>query len=262
MAACAALFLIMRRQRIIRCADTLNALVRTFQLDKVAIQNEQFRGLWWIQMYFYLVLVFGLVRFCMAIGNPNIFINFDDDATYSKIAIWHGPLMFYVHGTMLLSILLYYPVNTLFTYLAAFLVECTLTFQKDNEAVLKALKDGDPKIRDEKFVDILKRMRNHREQINSAFDDLQDTFSLKILLDVSGNVAVVLSAIAWFSIWGTDPSSFGWVNFSRHVLAALIYLMTVWVVGNQPVALYIQVSVTQELTMTNKFSTKLSPFLR
>ena len=136
--------------------------------------------------------------------------------------------------------------------MASIIVGCVKKFGEEKEQLLADITSNGHKLSGEAFVIILHSIRRRHEQINDAFDVLENTFSLKMLLDVLGNIGVVLSGIAWFSVYAADPTVQSTIGFIRHVLAALIYLLTVWVVGNQPIALLqevkIQISFLRSLT--------------
>lgn len=241
MASSAGFFLITKSEAILKCAESLQTLIHTFGLDTQKIKGKcTFPQLIQIRGYFYTVIVLALVRFLMAVQSLSNF--WDPSGSYAKLPVPVGIQLLYAHGTMLLSILFYYPINILFTYLSSFLVSCTTAFYAENESVLKSLSSySPPNDSSTVFLQQLKRMRNRQELIYATFDQVQKTFSLKLFLDMAGNLSVVLSGIAWFSIWGADPSGTAPISTARHVLAAAIYLLTVWVVGNQPLALYVQV---------------------
>jgi hypothetical protein len=74
-----------------------------------------------------------------------------------------------------------------------------------------------------------------------------------MLLDIVGNVGVVMSGIAWFSVLAADPSQQSTMSVARHILAAAIYLLTVWVVGNQPIALYEEVCIVEVSSVNAQF---------
>ncbi|XP_055327429.1 uncharacterized protein LOC129580787 [Paramacrobiotus metropolitanus] len=242
MAWSAGFFLVTKGREIKQCAESLDQLVQLFGLDiPHSKRKSNFRNLIRIRIYFCSVVILAMVRFFLAMQTLPVATFWTGSLLYAKIPLPSGIQVTYAHGTMLISILFYYPVNVLFTYLSSFLVDCAEAFHAENCVILHTLAHGDnDNSAAFNFLTQLRRIRSRQEKIYAAFDQVQETFRLKLFLDIAGNLSVVLSGIAWFSIWGADMSAQPPVSVVRHFLAAGIYLLTVWVVGDQPVQLFRQ----------------------
>ncbi|OWA53539.1 hypothetical protein BV898_17964 [Hypsibius exemplaris] len=249
-------FVLRQAANIASCAHVLDQLLVTFRhrIATGAMVMEKA----YIVKYLAFFLVAGVVRFGCATGEQDVVDGFFNATTYAWIpALPTGGVKLYNEACVLAAMFMYLPATALFTYFCSVLVCCLQAFRAENEALLRAVDpdfgmevdscgdfngngQGPTKVKGmttEEFVVRLKILRIHHEAINDAYDQLQNTFGLKLLLDIVMNVFAMLSVIAWFSMWSVNSELANTVTGAWNGISVVIYGATLWLVCNRPLLL-------------------------
>lgn len=185
----------------------------------------------------------------------NFTSNFGENCFFfRKKAAFFIPLF---SGCMVMAVLIYIPVTAVFTYFSAVFIQCLSAFNAENDALCAAMSEPisvEPKQSEnslpnqppstksmvastEVFVPKLKTLRIHHEDLNDAYDVLQETFGSKMLMDLLTNLFSLFSVIAWFTLWSVNKWLATFITGAWHTISLVIYLGTIWMVANKPLAL-------------------------
>jgi hypothetical protein len=243
-------FIIRQSENVTKCARMLDQLLVTFDAHckKAAVVSQKT----YLVKYFFVFVLLALVRFGCAVGEEEVSGAFYNETVYVWLTFPIGAVKLYSEACILMAMFMYIPVTALFTYFCSMLVCCLQAFRAENEALLhavdptfstgvgsnnKAHEKDSPGISTEEFVARLKILRIHHENINDAYDQLQATFGMKLLVDILTNVFALLSVIAWFSMWSVNRDLANAGSGARNGLSVVIYVISLWLVTNRPLLL-------------------------
>jgi hypothetical protein len=247
-ACTAAFFLLMKREDIIECAKILESLIRTSDMAGVqdGITLKVRAHLVRQKYYFFAVVLLGCIVVLSPLFEPLFFNKFWDPFPYTVFHFPFGLMNLYSRFHTLMKILVSYPAKSLFAHLSSFLLGVFESFLEKNERFLHALEEKNSPVTHDLYVSHLRMMHHQNEKIDLAFDQLQKTFNLKLLLDVMCNLVGLCIDVSWLSIWIIHPGlgTFASVNWSlvRHVVILVINLVSVWIVVSKPISLFFLVS--------------------
>jgi hypothetical protein len=250
--ACTATFsLLMKRGDIIECAKILESLIKTLKMGEAQKKfiSKTRPHLVRQKIYFFAVVLLGCIVTISPMYEPLFFDRFWDPYPYAFHYFPVGPISLYFRSYTLITILMNFPSKGLFAYFSSLLLCIGEVSLEENELFLHALKKKNSSVTHDLYVAHLRIMRDQNEKINSAFDQLQRTFDLKLLLDVMCNLGGLCIDVSWLSIWiihpglgiFTDPS---W-SLVRHVVILVLNLLCVWIVVGKPILLFFLVSFNQ-----------------
>jgi hypothetical protein len=232
MACTAVLFLLIKKREIVESVRVMELLVTSLDTS-LNIQRHLMRQ----KVYYFVAVSMGVICVLTPLFDPTFLSTFWDPYPYATYTFPHGLVSAYFRVNILLTIVTHYPVRSLFTYFTSFLLCCEEAFFEHNQRFLRVLQQRKCQMKRDHYIGYLRDMWDQSEKINSAFDQLQKTFSTKLLLDVSCNLGGLCIDVAWISIWILKPG-LGSVNcwsLVRHLLILVVDLLCVWIVDSEPI---------------------------
>ena len=169
---------------------------------------------------------------------------------------------------MVVCALMYYTVQNLFAHLSTILRACMEDLLEQQAAFLVLVKDEGDALNEEEFTARLRLILQQKDEINDAFDQLQDIFRWKLLLDVIANTLILLFQMAWISVFVINPgvqvySMWSVISLVRHSFYIAVFLMSGGLILIPPISLHesVWVWVSMMYSMFNQQLNMLHMFL-
>ncbi|OQV19967.1 hypothetical protein BV898_05972 [Hypsibius exemplaris] len=163
--------------------------------------------------------------------------------------------------------MIHYTIQGLFAYINVFLLACSDEITRQQAEFLdvyqQELGSGEiiahqaqvsilfkpgvaiasKKISSEVYLEKVKLWLEYNEELKNTFDQVQKTFSWKLLFDTATLCLGLFMQLAYISTWllkpTTDLSTVGIVvNLIRHIVYLVTYLLCGWIVLYRPLSLY------------------------
>lgn len=260
--AVAALFLLTKKRDIMNSAVVLESLFGLLQGPFDSQPNQFFaRTLRRLNYHFILMALFSVFVLVLPFSSPDFFPQFWLIRRYAGMEFPIGVCYLCFRVTAFLCMLVNYAAKCLFAYLCCFLLSCSEIYHTKAEYLLSsmALEKRDASMNEQDlFEEQLEIIRDEDEKISTAFDQLQKTFSLKLLLDVAGCIAGLCNDVAWLSVFVLESGKKGDASldmsarevFDNWSLARRLFIIaadvcSLCVVVRSSVKLYYLVSLVQ-----------------
>ncbi|OQV19772.1 hypothetical protein BV898_06311 [Hypsibius exemplaris] len=241
--ACPAIFfLILGKRQIERTAASLEALARSS--DILRNPKEILSSLRRLNFLSYFITLLGLINILSPLADIEVVI---DDSVSQSYFTFQLPLWVYliqVRATYIPVFVVNYLAKILFAYFTCFLYGSAEEFHRKMSTSVLALRKQKTPLQDGSYVELLRGIRVQNQKIIDAFEQLQKTFSLKLLLDMIGIVAGLCNAIAWFVVWffsvenAMSSGGFSVSGVFRHLGLAFIDVSYLWLVLRKPILLH------------------------
>ena len=259
------LFLATKKHGIIKSAAMIEALTNLFNINTFSRQNNSnklWRSLRRLTLYFRIVALLGFLVFLSPLIEPEFRESLWDSQRYGCVVFYRWVFNFYLRGMFFICIVIDYGVKSLFAYLNCFLVSCAEEFCQDQQRFLIWITDNSDNLKSFDYTHYVKKLIDEKEQMNEAFDQVQKTFSGKLLFDMIGVLVALCNDVAWLSVWVLEPGTSDLaqpvaggnissiLSLLRHLVLSGIDVWCVWIVLRKSIQLYLVVSFQKRGTGT------------
>ncbi|OQV19969.1 hypothetical protein BV898_05974 [Hypsibius exemplaris] len=242
MAGYSVAFLLVKRTDLHKCCTTIEDLAKELEVKRPTIEKNLSRLRW----CFWILITFGIGAI-ISLVDLDFYSKFTASRPYGFFSIPNGALNLYVRGTVCCCYLIHFTVQSLFAYFCDVLLACSEELRNQSSAFLCELElKPEIEISDIFFRDKLRLWLHENEQLTAGFDQVQETFCWKLLLDIGAlslAMCMMLAVISkWILITGLgEPGEFSIWNlaiFLRYLIYTAVYVLCGWMVLFRPVMLY------------------------
>ncbi|OQV19974.1 hypothetical protein BV898_05979 [Hypsibius exemplaris] len=240
MATYSVVFLLVKRGELLKTCLTFEEVCKTLEISAPAIQAKLRRLRW----SFWFIIVLAIIALVCSVVDPHFWETFYHARPYGFMILPGGLISLYFRGIMFYCTLIHYLMHNLFGYFCDLLLVCSEDLRQQQAEFLETLTlKPDLKLSGIKFEDRLRIWLGQNELLKAQFDQVQKTFSWKLLLDVGCISLAICMQLAWISTWilkpGMDDFSLWTVGtLAQHLLYTMMYLFCGWVVLFRPLMLH------------------------
>ena len=250
-ASVATAFLLLKKDKIMKTTVLLEALA-TRQSNIQQSIRKSLRNLW---IYF---LVFTIcISTCTVIRYMYTDSAYSLEADHRYATLMAPPLVMnlYFSVAVFIAALTNYIVKSLFAYFTSFLQCFSSDLHVKSARFLRSLEESRGSWSSEHYTDQLRNILRQSEQICEAFDSVEDTFSGKLLWDVTLNLAAMCIHVASLSIWSLNPrlNASSMLDLTMNLLVIAAKLLCMRAVFGPAVSLYQNVGAFKALMSTGVY---------